>query len=104
LLGTEPTPATSVAGFRAAPTQTLGESAEASKETGPFFHGPPTIGQALDPKHLPSEQRAMMAPPGGPKWLRIWQGKKWVRLERNAVVILATDSLAAIGELGSHSA
>jgi CRP-like cAMP-binding protein len=38
------------------------------------------------------------------KQLRIWQGKKWVRLERNAVVILATDSLAAIGELGAHSA
>jgi hypothetical protein len=38
------------------------------------------------------------------KQLRIWQGKKWVWLERNAVVILATDSLAAIGELGAHSA
>jgi hypothetical protein len=34
--------------------------------------------------------------------VRIWQGKKWVRLERNAVVILAVDSLAAIGELGVH--
>jgi CRP-like cAMP-binding protein len=34
------------------------------------------------------------------KQLRIWQGKKWVRLERNAVVILAVDPLAAIGELG----
>jgi CRP-like cAMP-binding protein len=38
------------------------------------------------------------------KQLRIWQGKKWVRLERNAVVILATDSLAAIGELKAQSA
>jgi CRP/FNR family cyclic AMP-dependent transcriptional regulator len=38
------------------------------------------------------------------KQLRIWQGKKWVRLERNAVVILAADSLAAIGGLGAHSA
>jgi CRP/FNR family transcriptional regulator, cyclic AMP receptor protein len=36
------------------------------------------------------------------KQLRIWQGKKWVRLERNAVVILAVDSLAAIGELGAY--
>jgi CRP-like cAMP-binding protein len=36
------------------------------------------------------------------KQLRIWQGKKWVRLERNAVVILAADSLAALGELGAH--
>jgi CRP/FNR family cyclic AMP-dependent transcriptional regulator len=38
------------------------------------------------------------------KQLRIWQGRKWVRLERNAVVILATESLAAIGELGVHGA
>jgi CRP-like cAMP-binding protein len=38
------------------------------------------------------------------KQLRIWQGKKWVRLERNAVVILAADSLAAIGDLGAHGA
>ena len=38
------------------------------------------------------------------KQLRIWQGKKWVRLERNAVVILATDSLATIAELGVHGA
>jgi len=38
------------------------------------------------------------------KQLRIWQGKKWVRLERNAVVILAANSLAAIGGLGAHSA
>jgi CRP/FNR family transcriptional regulator, cyclic AMP receptor protein len=30
------------------------------------------------------------------KQLRIWEDKKWVRLERNAVVILATDRLAAI--------
>jgi len=36
------------------------------------------------------------------KQLRIWQGKRWVRLERNAVVILAADSLAALGELGAH--
>ena len=36
------------------------------------------------------------------KQLRIWQAKKWVRLERNAVVILAVDSLAALGELGAH--
>jgi CRP-like cAMP-binding protein len=34
------------------------------------------------------------------KQLRIWEDKKLVRLERNAVVILATDPLAAIGELG----
>src|SRR6516165_7986552 len=34
------------------------------------------------------------------KQLRIWESKKWVRLERNAVVILATDSLATIAELG----
>jgi CRP-like cAMP-binding protein len=32
------------------------------------------------------------------KQLRIWQDKKWVRLERNGVVILATDRLAAIAE------
>jgi CRP/FNR family transcriptional regulator, cyclic AMP receptor protein len=38
------------------------------------------------------------------KQLRIWEGKKWVRLERNTVVILATDPLAAIGELGGHGA
>jgi len=38
------------------------------------------------------------------KQLRIWQGKKWVRLERSAVVILAANSLAAIGGLGAHSA
>jgi CRP/FNR family transcriptional regulator, cyclic AMP receptor protein len=30
------------------------------------------------------------------KQLRIWEDKKWVRLERNAVVILATDRLATI--------
>ena len=35
------------------------------------------------------------------KQLRIWEDKKWVRLERNAVVILATDSLAAIAEGGA---
>ena len=38
------------------------------------------------------------------KQLRIWESKKWVRLERNAVVILATDSLAAVAELGTHGA
>jgi CRP/FNR family transcriptional regulator, cyclic AMP receptor protein len=36
------------------------------------------------------------------KQLRIWASKKWVRLERNAVVIMATDSLATIGELEVH--
>jgi hypothetical protein len=36
LLGTELTPATSVAGLRAAPTQTLGESVRARKEMGPL--------------------------------------------------------------------
>ena len=36
------------------------------------------------------------------KQLRIWEDKKWVRLERNAVVILAIDSLAAIAEDGGH--
>ena len=35
------------------------------------------------------------------KQLRIWEDKKWVRLERNAVVILATDHLAAIAEDGA---
>jgi CRP/FNR family transcriptional regulator, cyclic AMP receptor protein len=38
------------------------------------------------------------------KQLRIWEDKKWVRLERNAVVILATDQLAAIAEDGTHGA
>jgi CRP/FNR family transcriptional regulator, cyclic AMP receptor protein len=38
------------------------------------------------------------------KQLRLWEKKKWVRLERNAVVILATDPLATIAELGAHSA
>jgi CRP-like cAMP-binding protein len=38
------------------------------------------------------------------KQLRIWEDKKWVRLERNAVVILATDQLAAIAEGGAHGA
>jgi CRP-like cAMP-binding protein len=38
------------------------------------------------------------------KRLRIWEDNKWVRLERNAVVILATDRLAAIAEDGAHSA
>ena len=32
------------------------------------------------------------------KQLRIWEDKKWVRLERNAVVILAMDHIAAIAE------
>jgi CRP/FNR family transcriptional regulator, cyclic AMP receptor protein len=36
------------------------------------------------------------------KQLRIWEDKKWVRLERNAVVILAPDTLAAIAEDGGH--
>ena len=38
------------------------------------------------------------------KQLRIWKDKKWVRLERNAVVILATDHLTAIAEDGAHGA
>ena len=38
------------------------------------------------------------------KQLRIWEDKKWVRLERNAVVVLATDHLAAIAEDGVHGA
>jgi CRP/FNR family transcriptional regulator, cyclic AMP receptor protein len=38
------------------------------------------------------------------KQLRLWEDKKWVRLERNAVVILARDPLAAIAEDGSHRA
>jgi CRP-like cAMP-binding protein len=32
------------------------------------------------------------------KQLSLWEDKKWVRLERNAVVILATDSIAAIAD------
>jgi CRP/FNR family cyclic AMP-dependent transcriptional regulator len=32
------------------------------------------------------------------KHLRLWEEKKWVRLERNAVVILAIDPLARIAE------
>ena len=36
------------------------------------------------------------------KQLRLWEDKKWVRLERNAVVILAPDQLAAIAEDGGH--
>ncbi len=35
------------------------------------------------------------------KQLRMWENKKWVRLERNAVVILAIDPLAAIVEEGA---
>jgi CRP/FNR family transcriptional regulator, cyclic AMP receptor protein len=38
------------------------------------------------------------------KQLRIWEDKKWVRLEHNAVVILATDHLTAIAEDGSRGA
>jgi CRP/FNR family cyclic AMP-dependent transcriptional regulator len=38
------------------------------------------------------------------KQLRMWEDKKWVRVERNAVVILATDQLAAIAEDGAHGA
>jgi CRP/FNR family transcriptional regulator, cyclic AMP receptor protein len=38
------------------------------------------------------------------KQLRMWEDKKWVRLERNAVVILAPDQLAAIAEEGGHRA
>jgi len=38
------------------------------------------------------------------KQLRIWKGKKWLRLERNAVVILATDHLTAIAEGGAYAA
>jgi CRP/FNR family cyclic AMP-dependent transcriptional regulator len=34
------------------------------------------------------------------KQLRLWEQKNWVRLERNAVVILAPDRLAAIAEDG----
>jgi CRP/FNR family cyclic AMP-dependent transcriptional regulator len=34
------------------------------------------------------------------KQLRLWEDKNWVRLERNAVVILAPDRLAAIAEDG----
>jgi len=37
------------------------------------------------------------------KQLRIWEDKKWVRLERNAVVILATDHLAAIAGVEGSS-
>jgi CRP-like cAMP-binding protein len=32
------------------------------------------------------------------KQLRLWEDKKWVRLERNTVVILATDPLTAIAK------
>jgi CRP/FNR family transcriptional regulator, cyclic AMP receptor protein len=38
------------------------------------------------------------------KQLRIWEDKKWVRLERNAVVVLAADHLAAIAEDRLHGA
>jgi CRP/FNR family cyclic AMP-dependent transcriptional regulator len=38
------------------------------------------------------------------KQLRLWEDKKWVRLERNAVVILAPDQLAAVAEDGGHRA
>ena len=36
--------------------------------------------------------------------LRIWEDKKWVRLERNVVVILRPDRLAAIADDGAHNA
>jgi CRP/FNR family cyclic AMP-dependent transcriptional regulator len=36
------------------------------------------------------------------KQLRLWEDKKWVRLERNAVVILAIDPLAKIAEEGAR--
>jgi hypothetical protein len=36
------------------------------------------------------------------KQLRIWKDKKWVRLEGNAVVILATDHLTAIAGASVH--
>jgi CRP/FNR family transcriptional regulator, cyclic AMP receptor protein len=36
------------------------------------------------------------------KQLRLWEDKKWVRLERNAVVILATDAIAAIADEVVH--
>jgi hypothetical protein len=38
------------------------------------------------------------------KQLRIWEDKKWVRLERNAVVVLATNHLTAVAEDGAHGA
>ncbi len=38
------------------------------------------------------------------KQLRIWEDKEWVRLERNAVVILGSDHLATIAEDGSRCA
>jgi CRP/FNR family transcriptional regulator, cyclic AMP receptor protein len=36
--------------------------------------------------------------------MRIWEERKWVRLERNAVVILAPDRLAAIAVYGTDNA
>jgi CRP/FNR family transcriptional regulator, cyclic AMP receptor protein len=38
------------------------------------------------------------------KQLRLWEDKKWVRLERNAVVILAIDPIAAIADDGGAHA
>jgi CRP/FNR family transcriptional regulator, cyclic AMP receptor protein len=38
------------------------------------------------------------------KQLGIWRDMKWVRLERNAIVILATDHLTAIAEDRAHGA
>jgi CRP/FNR family cyclic AMP-dependent transcriptional regulator len=38
------------------------------------------------------------------KQLRIWEDKKWVRTERNAVVILTIDPLAKIAEGAAHGA
>ena len=36
------------------------------------------------------------------KQLRIWENREWVRLERNAVIILSTDHLAAIAKEGAR--
>ena len=36
------------------------------------------------------------------KQLRLWEKKKWIRLERNAVVILATDPIAMIADSAVH--
>ena len=37
------------------------------------------------------------------KQLRIWQNKKWVRLDRGAVVILSAEALSLIAETDSGS-
>jgi hypothetical protein len=54
----EPAPTTSLAGLRAAPTQTLGRVRRWAR----FSAVLPRSGRhrCIDPKHLPSEQRAMM--------------------------------------------